>query len=210
MLHYESYANNLIDYSYKNSVNEEEIVGFFNGLYEEVQHTDTVYKRRNRVLTMIKLYERFPFLEKFYEYISNAGRWTKKFIKRITPLIWPSPNSIIWNNIQPLSKGIYQFYLIRCVDIHNNIIFSKIGTTTRETTKRMKEHLRYYAKNGVSAIYVDRLYNCGNIDPEGLESLFRAHYIKKYKGTFKKNDRFENIVFDLEEADKMVNDYLKD
>jgi hypothetical protein len=72
----------------------------------------------------------------------------------------------------------------------------------------MKEHLRYYYDNGVRGIQVTRLWDCGDMEAEGLESEFRAHYIKSYPGTFKKNDRFINVEFDLEEADHIAASYL--
>ena len=41
---------------------------------------------------------------------------------------------------------------------------------------------------------------------EMYESAFRAHYMRKYKGTFRKNDRFTGVEFDLTEADKIFAD----
>ena len=119
-----------------------------------------------------------------------------------------STGAIEWNGIQPMQNGAQQVYLIRLLDADNALIWSKVGTTIRETSKRMKEHLRYYKKNGVCKLEVVRLWDCGEMDAEGLESEFRAHYIKKHPGTFRKNDRFINVEFDLDEADKIVANYL--
>ena len=51
------------------------------------------------------------------------------------------------------------------------------------------------------------MYEC-DTEAEGVESWFRAVYIRKYKGSFKKNDRFFGVDFDLKEADKIFADYV--
>jgi hypothetical protein len=56
---------------------------------------------------------------------------------------------------------------------------------------------------------VHRVYDCGELPAEGLESYFRAKYIKKYPNSFKKNDRFINEFFDLMQADKIAEKYLQ-
>lgn len=191
------------------AVTQEEVLNRFEKLYTELHVAKNTTSRIYRVKQMEKLYTTFPFLHTIYEYIKDTAHWIDKFVKRIKTCLFPFTGSIIWNEITPMQKGTNQFYLIRCVDTYGNLIYSKIGTTTRETSKRMREHLRYYAKDGVVAIYVDRLYNCNNIDPEGLESEFRAKYIKQYAGAFKKNDRFINVTFNLQQADEIVQKYLE-
>lgn len=162
---------------------------------------------------MCDLYERFECVRDAWEWIADAARYAWKFVKKGVAMLGISihPN-IDWNGIEPIKvrKGekIQQLYLIRLLDKDGDLIYSKVGTTTRSTQSRMKEHLRYYYDNGVRSIQVTRLWNCGNMDAEGLESQFRAHYIKSYPGTFKKNDRFINVEFDLEEADRIAASYL--
>ena len=74
----------------------------------------------------------------------------------------------------------------------------------------MKEELRSntYKKIGCVKAVVDRVYDCGDIPAEGLESYFRAMYIRKYPESFKKIDRFMNEWFDLKEADEIVLKYF--
>lgn len=97
------------------------------------------------------------------------------------------------------------FYLVRFFNC-GKLIFSKIGTTERTIKKRMTEHMSYYNKHDlpVDNVIVDRVYDCGNIPTECFESKFRSYYILKHPNTFKKNDRFFDVEFDLEEADKIV------
>ena len=101
------------------------------------------------------------------------------------------------------------FYLVRLLDENDNLVWSKIGTTTRSVEQRMKEHLRDYKKRGynVARCDVQRVYDCGNLSAEGLESEFRAKYIKKYPELYVKTDRFKT-EFDYEEAEKIVLNYL--
>ena len=162
---------------------------------------------------MCVLYERFECVREAWEWVADAARYACKFIKKGVAMLGIAihPN-IDWNGIQPIKvhKGekIQQLYLIRLLDKDGDLIYSKVGTTTRSTRSRMREHLRYYYDNGVRGIQVTRLWNCGEMAAEGLESQFRAHYITAYPGTFKKNDRFINVEFDLEEADRIAASYL--
>ena len=76
---------------------------------------------------------------------------------------------------------------------------------------QLKEELKSatYTKMGCVRAVVNRVYDCGSLPAEGLESYFRAAYIKKYPESFKKNDRFISTFFDLAEADKIAATYLK-
>lgn len=113
---------------------------------------------------------------------------------------------VIWNcerNYFPV--GTELFYLVRAMK-GKNVIFSKVGTTTRTVEQRMREHLKYYKKLGCTDIIIDKVYPCRTV-AEGYESFFRSHYIAKYPGTFKKNDRFFGVEFDLEEAERIFRNY---
>lgn len=170
-------------------------------------------ERKEIYAKMCNLYARFECVREIWEWIANASRYAFKFVKKSVAMLGISIRpSIEWNGIEPIKvhKGekVQQLYLIRLLDKDGDLIYSKVGTTTRSTQSRMKEHLRYYYDSGVRSIEVTRLWNCGDMDAEGLESQFRAHYIKAYPGTFKKNDRFINVEFDLEEADRIAASYL--
>lgn len=96
------------------------------------------------------------------------------------------------------------------------IIYNKIGTTQE---KNPYTRLNAIVKKGWSNVNPDgleyevhRIYNCGEMPPEGLESEFRAKLIKKYKGkNYVKNDRFELSTKKdepkVEEMDSIALDY---
>ena len=101
-------------------------------------------------------------------------------------------------------------YLFTFYDANDKMVCSKIGTTTRAVLKRLKEELqsKTYKDMGCVRAVINRVYDCGNLPAEGLESYFRATYIKRYPDSFKKNDRFISTFFDLAEADKIAEKYL--
>ena len=147
---------------------------------------------------------------------NNSKEWAEKYIldpitqtvKKLTEKIISvcSFGNIDFIGCKPIeTDGIEQFYILELLDNNNNLIWSKVGTTTRRTMKRMREHLDYYKKNDVKKINVLRLWDCGEDPAECYESFFRAYYIKKYPGTFNKNDRFTKVKFDLNEADMLFN-----
>lgn len=106
--------------------------------------------------------------------------------------------------------GTEKCYLIEFFDENDNSICSKVGTTTRTVLERIREELnsKTYKSMGAVRCVIHRIYDCGNIPAEGLESYFRAKYIRKYPESFKKNDRFINEKFDLKEADCIFSEYF--
>ena len=103
-----------------------------------------------------------------------------------------------------------KFYLLEVVKLGTNeLICSKIGTTTRKLKTRITEIYKDYSeKYGNIQINIKRVYNCEDIVPEAFESHFRALYIIKYGKRFVKNDRFMDIEFDYKEADKIFTKFL--
>lgn len=101
-------------------------------------------------------------------------------------------------------------YLFRFFNDMGELVCSKVGTTTRTIRQRLAEELRSntYKDMGATHAIVDRVYNCGELPAEGLESLIRSEYIRKYPHSFKKNDRFIGENFDLDYCDKVANSYL--
>lgn len=116
----------------------------------------------------------------------------------------------ILEGVELLNEAKEKCYLFRFLDEEDEMVCSKVGTTTREVLQRLKEELRSntYKKLGCVKAVIERVYDCGEIPAEGLESYFRAMYIKKYPQSFKKNDRFMGEFFDLQEADKIVAQYF--
>ena len=120
--------------------------------------------------------------------------------------IFTTEDSIIQNN----DKNTQKCYLIEFFDKDNQSICSKVGTTVRTIQERIREELNSdtYKKMGAKTCAIHRVYACGNVPAEGLESEFRAKYIRKYPDSFCKNDRFVRTQFDLAEADKIYAEYM--
>ena len=105
-------------------------------------------------------------------------------------------NESLWH-----PNGIQQFYICRLLGEGGNLIYQKIGTTSRDTVKRMVEHIQRYWKEGVRQCVVDKVYEVVGIDSDIVESHFRALYGKRYPEYFKRNDRFTKLVISSHEAD---------
>ena len=109
-----------------------------------------------------------------------------------------------------LLKGREQVYLFKFYHNLDELICSKVGTTTRLPEQRLKEELKYYQDHGID---VDRgeicaVINCGELPAEGAESQLRAAFIKKYPTAFCKNDRFFNVNISVQSFNKIVKEYL--
>ena len=176
--------------------------------YERMKNCSSTSGRNYNFKKMLNLYEQFPSVREVWEYFADAYRVVKRFVKRVVSAVIPSVGVTVDKADTQHPKGAQLVYLVRLLDCDGELVWSKVGTTTRAIKKRMAEHLRYYRKYGVSEVQVTRVWNCGELPAEGLESEFRAKYMKKYPGTFRKNDRFAGVEFDLEEADKIVENYL--
>ena len=178
---------------------------------QNINEATTSHNRKKWFEVALALWENFPAVQKLWDYFDNVRFYAKRFAKKVAEIVevnLPPRMRVEWNGIEKMPEGVQQCYLIRLLDRNKELIWSKVGTTAKATQKRMAQHLTYYKKDGVKFVEVVRLWNCGNVDAEGLESEFRAHYIKKHPGTFRKNDRFTGVEFDLEEADKIVEKYL--
>lgn len=177
--------------------------------HDEIMSAKDTRARRGWFDLMLKLYERFPAIQEAWEYVENAQRLVKRFVKRVVNKIKTALNvNIDYRASTNYPEGSQLVYLIRLLDRDGGLVWSKVGTTTRTMEKRMAEHLRYYKKYGVASIEVTRVYDCGEIPAEGLESEFRSKYMRKYPGAFRKNDRFTGVEFDLAEADAIAQNYL--
>jgi hypothetical protein len=176
--------------------------------YEQMNGCTSTSGRNYNFKKMLAIWNSNPIVQKVWEYIADAYRITKRFVKRVVSKVVPSVAVNAKSVETNFPEGSQLVYLTRLLDRDGELIWSKVGTTTRSIKTRMAEHLRYYRKYGVTEIEVTRVWNCGELPAEGLESEFRAKYMKKYPGTFRKNDRFAGVEFDLEEADKIVENYL--
>lgn len=186
-----------------------EILSKMDELHANLTSATTTPERKKYLEAMTLIYNEHPFLSQYWELRENARKLVDRIVRKtmevaqhIAENIAPSLR-VEWNGIQPMADGVQQLYLVRLLDRDRQLIWSKVGTTTRKTQKRMTEHLSYYKKDGVKYIEVVRLWNCEEMEAEMYESAFRAHYMRKYKGAFRKNDRFTGVEFDLAEADKI-------
>lgn len=100
------------------------------------------------------------------------------------------------------SAGVNQFYICRMIKDNGKVVYQKFGTTHRDTSVRMYEHLRDHWDKGVRKIIVDRVYDVEDMPDVTVESFFRAKYGRKYKEQYIKLDRFGDAVIDLDEADR--------
>lgn len=115
------------------------------------------------------------------------------------------------NNFEIRESGKELCYLFEFYNDDDVLLCSKVGTTKRSIRKRLIEELRSktYKNMGVTKAKINRVYDCGSLPAEGLESLLRSEYIRRYPQSFKKNDRFINTVFDFDLCDKLANEYLQ-
>lgn len=101
-------------------------------------------------------------------------------------------------------------YLYKFYDSNNQLICSKVGTTTRLPEDRLKEEILYYKKRNipVEKAKICSVIDCGELPAEGAESITRALFIRKYPTAFCKNDRFFGVDIPTKTFNKIVNEYL--
>lgn len=101
-------------------------------------------------------------------------------------------------------------YLFKFYSADNQLICSKVGTTTRLPEQRLNEEIKYYVNHGIPVDHAEicSVIDCGELPAEGAESYARAEYIKKHPTAFCKNDRFFDINISTKHFNKIVNEYL--
>lgn len=89
-------------------------------------------------------------------------------------------------------KGQQTTYLFKFYTSNSAVpVFSKIGTTAKSVNERLRQEIGEYRKKfDIRSVDVCRIYDCGELPPESFESYLRCKLIKKFPGTWKKNDRF--------------------
>lgn len=144
----------------------------------------------------------------------KSKRWAKKYI--LDPI-----NKIISENILLADEMIEDLakeyddsgnncYLFKFFDFDDNIIFSKIGTSTRSIRKRLRKEINDYIKMGfdIWRATIESVIDCGKTHVHGAESAVRAKLIKKYPTNYLPNDRFLNLNVSVKEFNKIVKAYL--
>jgi hypothetical protein len=180
----------------------------FEGAVERLEHTNKTWKNKwwetcltiyNNCKEWAKQYT-VDVIAKTFHKIKNAVSF--KLRKEDISLSKDCPS---FNN----GDRVQKCYLIEFFDKEGKTVCSKVGTTIRTIQTRIREELNSetYKKMGAVSCLIHRVYDCGSYPAEGLESFFRAKYIKKFPDSFCKNDRFIKQVFDLEEADRIYAEY---
>ena len=113
---------------------------------------------------------------------------------------------------QVLVGGSQLVYLFKFYDAENNLICSKVGTTTRLPEKRLQEEIRYYTQHGIPVDHTEicSVIDCGAIPCEGAESITRAAFIRRFPDAFKKNDRFFGVDIPTRTFNQIVRNYLEE
>lgn len=109
-----------------------------------------------------------------------------------------------------LRGGKQLVYLYKFYNSDNELICSKVGTTTRLPEQRLKEEIKYYTKHGIPVDHakICSVIDCGAIPAEGAESITRGLFIHRYPDAFKKNDRFFGVDIPTRTFNAIVKDYL--
>lgn len=146
------------------------------------------------------------------EIFHSAQEFAKTYIlDEVKGILTKIKYTIFENGVNCLDGCKNKCYLVKILDIHGNRLASKIGTTTETTTSnRWKSWLKSETAKRMEAfsIKVERVYDCFDRPAEGLESLFRAKFIQLFPDAYVKNDRFFQVDFPLEEADKLYKEYF--
>lgn len=92
---------------------------------------------------------------------------------------------------------------------NTDLLFNKIGTTTRNVVSRLKEEIGYYSKTfDLSRVEIHRIVDCKDYPAEGAESVLRAELIKQYPKAFRKNDRFFEVDIPPTIFDNIISNYF--
>ena len=92
---------------------------------------------------------------------------------------------------------------------YDELLFNKIGTTTKDVISRLKQEIRYYSKQfELTKVEIHRIIDCGDYPAEGAESVLRAELIKQYPKAFRKNDRFFEVDISPSVFDNILNNYF--
>lgn len=145
----------------------------------------------------------FEVLQTIY---NKCKDWSKKYI--LDPI-----KKVVYAITEKVkSKSANLCYWIRLYGENHTILYNKIGTTTRNLFTRLNEIITR-SNEGYYGYDIIRIWDCGDLPPEGLESELRSKLIKKYGGkNFVPNDRFKiNNEFaepTIEEMEEWATAYL--
>lgn len=151
---------------------------------------------------------------------AEISKWTgyvvatiKNYVRKFANLLEKAKKTfyhVTQKTKKVLRGGKQLVYLFKFYDAENELICSKVGTTTRLPEQRLKEEIKYYRKREIPVDHADicSVIDCGDIPAEGAESVTRAAFIRNHRETFKKNDRFFGLDIPTRTFNKIVNEYL--
>ena len=151
--------------------------------------------------------------EEIAKYVDYAVSTIKTYIKKFANLL-ESAKKIFYHitlKTKKEIKGERQIvYLFKFYDSNNELICSKVGTTTRLVEQRLKEEIKYYRDHDIDVDHAEicSTFDCGELPAEGAESQTRAAFIKRYPKAFCKNDRFFNVDISTVVFNRIVKEYL--
>lgn len=152
-------------------------------------------------------------IKKYVDYaISTIATYSRKFLNNLAEAknLFDRIEDYIVTKVKDLGKpGSEKCYLFKFYDFDKQILFSKVGTTTREVLTRAKEEFRNYSKQfNIGLVTIESVIDCGAVPAEGAESFCRAKFIKMFPNAFKKNDRFLNVDISTKDFNSIVSSYL--
>ncbi len=101
-------------------------------------------------------------------------------------------------------------YLFKFYTDTEELVYSKVGTTTRLPEVRLDEEIKDYQKKipNLTKGVICSVIDCGDVPAECAESIARAYFIRKYPKAYLKNDRFCGVDISPRTFNKIVNKFL--
>ena len=165
----------------------------------------TLSSMKNKVLPLLDLaIELFAEIKEELEVVEEELKET--FNDAFTKVKRHKGTEVVMNFLENCGNDkqkCEQLYLFKFFteDSDNEPLFSKIGTTTTYIDSRLRDEIDYYLDHGLNICSVDvcKVLDCGEMPAESYESFLRAALIKRYPGTWQKNDRFFNVDVSIDE-----------
>ena len=147
------------------------------------------------------------------QWVDYASSTIKQYVKKFADLLDKAKKTfyVITKKAKAEIYGKRELvYLFKFYDDLDELICSKVGTTTRLPEQRMQEEIKYYVKHNIPVARAEicSVIDCGKYPAEGAESHTRGAFIKKYPEAFCKNDRFFGVNISTNLFNKLVKEYL--
>ena len=162
--------------------------GLFEDAKEKFENTSKSWKKRWWTV-VCDIWDNFVQWQEKYDLDREAMAIIKKVAKKIVKRARKTCDDIIEKVPVVFAKGTKLCYLFKFYDDNNNIVYSKIGTTTQTIQTRLSRELRDYRANGDNIKYatIESVFDTSEYWPEGAESIARGIFIKKFNTPKPKN-----------------------